>query len=245
MKDLNKAILYYAHLYHGDWQKIGQAIKNKEPYQNLEIHEKYVTIVDENYPQIFKNLRYPPWILFYRGDLNLANEECIGIVGSRNCSQQALENTKTVVTILKKKYTIVSGLAKGIDGMAHYCSLDYKTIGILGCGINQVYPKENRKLYEKMQEQHLILSEYPSDTPPLRHHFPWRNRLIAALSKNLIVIEATFKSGTMITVNACLELGIPIYCLPTSFGQKDYLGCNRLIQNGANIIVDADDLEDM
>ena len=222
MKHLKMAILYYAICYRGNWQKIAEAIKNKEAYKMVDMEESYITIVDEAYPLAFKRLRYPPWILFYRGNLDILKSESIGIVGSRNCSLQALENTKQVVSILKKKYTIVSGLAKGVDGMAHTCSLDQKTIGIVGCGIDQIYPKENQRLYEEMAKHHLILSEYPPQTPPLRHHFPWRNRLIAALSKNLIVIEANFKSGTMSTVNECLELDVPVYCLPTAFGQKDY-----------------------
>ena len=184
MEKLRKAILYYACLYQGDWQKIGQAIKNKEPYQQIQIQESYIAIMDENYLQAFRKLRYPPWIVFYPGNLDILKRESVGIVGSRKCSIQALENTKYVVSILKKKYNIVSGLAKGIDGMAHSCSLDQQIIGILGCGIDQVYPKENRRLYECMQTYHLILSEYPPHTPPLRHHFPWRNRLIAVLSKN-------------------------------------------------------------
>ena len=245
MRNLNEAILYYSFLYQGDWQKIAVAIKNHEPYQKIHCEYAYVTIVDEDYPEVLKHLRYPPWILFYQGKLEWSQETCIGIVGSRNCSKQALENTRIVVNRLKKKYCIVSGLAKGIDAMSHISSLDSKTIGIIGCGIDQIYPRENKRLYEEMKEKQLILSEYPPGCPPLRHHFPWRNRLIAAFSKALIVIEANYKSGTMITVNACLELSIPVYCLPSAFGQKDYLGCNYLIQNGAIIIVEENDLEDI
>ena len=245
MKELRTAIACYAIRYHGDWQKIAQAIKNKESYTKISIEENYVTIVDEEYPAVFRKLRYPPWILFYRGNLSYASQAGIGIVGSRNCSIQALENTETVVRHIKNRYTIVSGLAKGIDAKAHESSLDKKTIGILGCGIDRTYPMENKKLFECMEKNHLILSEYPPHTPPWKSNFPWRNRLIAALSHALIVIEAEYKSGTMITVNDCLELSIPVYCLPTAFNQKDYKGCNYLIQNGANLIIDEKDLDDI
>ena len=245
MKNLRQAILYYAYTYQGDWQKIAFAIKNKEAYRNINCPYSFITIADDTYPDAFKRLRYPPWILFYEGKIENIHHPCIGIVGSRNCTPKALENTRIVVNHVKKKYCIVSGLAKGIDAMSHQCSLDAKTIGILGCGINRIYPKENTKLFENMRKSQLIVSEYPPGTPPLRHHFPWRNRLIAALSQSLIVIEAQYKSGTMITVSSCIELSVPVYCLSTAFGQNDYLGCNYLIQNGANIIVEEDDLEDI
>ena len=94
-----------------------------------------------------------------------------------------------------------------------------KTIGVLGCGINVIYPKENAFLFERIKKSGLIISEYPMHVKPLAYHFPWRNRLIAALSSNLVVIEATYKSGTMITVNECLELSVPIYCVPTAFSK--------------------------
>ena len=245
METLNKAILWYAITYQGDWQKIGEAIKNKEPFQYIQVPCCYITIVDKEYPDLLKALRYPPWILFYKGNIQLLKHTYIGIVGSRKCSQQAIKNTEIVVNRIKKKYGIVSGLARGIDGMAHHCALDAKTIGILGCGIDQVYPKENKHLFYAMEKKQLILSEYPPGTPPLRHHFPWRNRLIAAFSQALIVIEANHKSGTMITVNDCLELSKPVYCLPTSFNQKEYQGCNYLIQNGANLVMDEKDLDDI
>lgn len=243
MNITNQAILWYALCYKGDWKKIEKAIKEKEPYKIKKIPYSYVTIVDAEYPTCFKSLQYPPWILFYCGNLNLLEQECISIVGSRQCSQEAIENTKIVVDQLKKKYIIVSGLAKGIDAAAHWNSLDTGTIGIIGCGIDQIYPKENKRLYETMKRNYLILSEYPMGVAPLRHHFPWRNRLIAAAGKALIVIQATYKSGTMLTVDACLELSKTVYCLPSKFNDQKYPGCNYLISNGAQIIIDKKDLD--
>lgn len=242
---LNKAILWYACQTEGDWNTIAKLVQQKAPYQNLQIADKYTTIVDKDYPACFKTLEYPPWILFYRGDLSLLNTKCIGVIGARNCTQSGLKNTQLVVKQLRERYTIVSGLAKGIDAMAHKTALKYHTIGIIGCGIERVYPYENVNLYRTMEKNHLILSEYPKYTAPKPHHFPWRNRLIAACINNLIVIEAKFKSGTMHTVNECIALSKPVYCLPGAFGNKLSTGCNFLIQSGANIIVDIEDLNEI
>ena len=175
--------------------------------------------------------------------INLLKEKGVGIVGARNCSTQALQNTDRIVQRLQSKYVIVSGLAKGIDARAHYNAT--KTIGVLGCGINVIYPKENTYLFERMKNNGLIISEYPMHVKPLAYHFPWRNRLIAALSDSLVVIEAAYKSGTMITVNECLELSVPIYCVPTAFQDEKHQGCNYLISNGANILVDIKDVDDI
>lgn len=242
-KNLRDAILYYAIQYQGDWNKIAKAIKGNEPYKIVSVSSMYVTIVDEDYPVVFKQLRYPPWILFYKGNIQLCSLSCVGIVGSRNCSEVGMENTKIVVNGLKSRYCIVSGLAKGIDGIAHQSSLDAHTIGIIGCGIDRVYPYENKYLYEQMGLNHLILSEYPLNTPPMAYHFPWRNRLIACLSGTLIVIEAELKSGTMLTVNEALELSREVYCLPTVFNDTKYKGCNYLISQGANILLDESQLD--
>ena len=243
MKINREAILWYAIQYDGDWKKIGNAIKAHENYSIIHYPYAYITIMDDAYPDAFKRLRYPPWIIFYQGDINLLKEKGVGIVGARNCSTQALQNTDRIVQRLQSKYVIVSGLAKGIDARAHYNAT--KTIGVLGCGINVIYPKENTYLFERMKNNGLIISEYPMHVKSLAYHFPWRNRLIAALSDSLVVIEAAYKSGTMITVNECLELSVPIYCVPTAFQDEKHQGCNYLICNGANILVDIKEVDDI
>lgn len=139
MKIKREAILWYAIQYDGDWKKIGNAIKAHEDYSIISYPYTYFTIVDDMYPDAFKRLRYPPWIIFYQGDIDLLKRKGIGIVGARNCSLEALQNTDTIVQRLKSKYVIVSGLAKGIDARAHL-NAD-KTIGVLGCGINVIYGK--------------------------------------------------------------------------------------------------------
>ncbi len=239
---MRNAILWYAIQYGGNWNRIAQAICDHEPYKCVEYNYPFITYGEQNYPKAFYKLRYPPWILFYQGNLDLLESKGIGIIGARNCSQQALINTKTVVDTLKDEYTIISGLAKGIDAQAHRCCLDKNTIGFIGCGIDRVYPKENYDLFQKMAISQLIMSEYPCQVPPNRWHFPWRNRLIAACSDAMIVIEATTKSGTLHTVDECNTLGIPVYCLPTAFENQNYPGCNYLIENGAEMIADKNDL---
>ena len=242
---MRESILSYAIRYNGDWTKIANAIRDKEPYVVSHCEYSYVTIVDEEYPDCFKHLRYPPWILFFDGKFDLMKKRCIGIVGSRNCSQKALKNTEIVAKSLKNRYCIVSGLAKGVDAKSHIASMDAYTIGILGCGIDRIYPKENAYLFYEMKKKQLIISEYPPNTPPYARNFPWRNRLIAALSDALIVIEAKHKSGTMLTVNECLELSKPVYCLPTGFEESEYLGCNALIQSGAYLVGSLKDLDEI
>lgn len=234
MNNLSKRILYYAIQYGGEWNKIANALKNHEDYKEIDYPYAYITIADTDYPNCFRKLRYPPWILFYQGNLALLEKRCIGIVGARKASNQALVNTASIVQHLKTNYCIVSGLAKGIDAAAHRNAMD--TIAFIGCGIDRIYPKENVDLYQRIKKQGCILSEYPMGVAPLAHHFPWRNRLISACIEALIVIEATFKSGTMLTVNSCIELSVPVYCLPTAFENDQYPGCNALIESGANIL---------
>ena len=226
MNEMRKAILYYAIKYQGDWNKIGQAIRSKESFQEIKISESYVTIVDEAYPLSFRQLRFPPWIIFYRGNYDLLKKRCVGIVGARNCSQKAIENATLVSQRLKQRYCIVSGLAKGIDAASHWASLDKDTIGIIGCGIDRIYPYVNKELFLKMYATQLVISEYPP-----------------GVSESLIVIEATIKSGTMLTVNEMLELSKPVYCLPTAFNDVRYQGCNYLISQGANILSSEKELE--
>lgn len=242
-RNYRDAILWYAIQFQGDWKCIANALKSNLPYQKINIEYDFVTIVDKEYPDAFRHLRYPPWIFFYQGNILLLKQECIGIVGSRNCSDQAIKNTQIVVNKLKHKYCIVSGLAKGVDAYAHLSSLDRNTIGVIGCGIDQIYPYQNKDLYRKMQNTQLIISEYPMGVKPFAKNFPWRNRLIAALGNALIVIEATMKSGTMLTVNESIELSKPVYCLPTSFNESAYPGCNYLISQGAQILIDEKELE--
>ncbi len=238
-------ILYYALLYHGDWNRIAKAISLNEQWRKIDYRGCYLTIADDGYPQCFRRLRYPPWILFYKGNMDLLNHKAVSVIGSRKASTEGKKAAQEIVDILKKKYVIISGLAKGIDAQVHHSALDRMTVGIIGCGIDRVYPAENVLLYEKMEQQHLIVSEYPGDTRPFAAHFPWRNRLIAAAGEALIVVEATVRSGTMHTVNQALELSRPVYCATRSFTEKIYTGNALLIQQGAQMLLNREDVEEL
>lgn len=239
---MREQILYYAIRYEGDWGKIDKALRAQEPWEKIRYGEPYVTLGEKGYPKKLLKLQFPPWILFYEGDLSLLQRPGVAVIGSRDCSAQGIHNTHHVTSLLKERYVILSGLAKGIDAAAHDEALDHSTVGVIGCGLDIVYPLCNEKLYEVMRTRHLLISEYPRTTKPYAFHFPWRNRIIACLSEAVIVIEARKRSGSMLTVNEAINLDIPIYCLPAPYGILSREGCNLLIAQGANILVDDEDI---
>lgn len=239
---MREQILFYALRYHGEWQRITKAIAQQEPWDYVNYEGAYITIVEDHYPVQFRKLQYAPWIIFYEGDLSLLQEHAVSIVGARECNLYGLSMCRHVCHLLKKRSAIISGLARGIDACAHQEALDAKTIAVIGCGLNVPYPKENAWLYDRLKASHLILSEYPNGCKPFAHHFPWRNRLIAALSEAVVVIQAKKHSGTLLTVNEAIELDIPVYCIPHPFMDGFGDGCNLLISQGANILVDDDDI---
>lgn len=240
---MREQLLYYVLKYQGEYYKIKHAIETNEAWSSVSCKEAYVTILDEAYPVRLRMLEQPPYVLFYRGNLDLFKQEGVGVIGSRMPTTYGVHVTNDVVSILKKKYVIISGLAKGIDGCAHQQAMNAKTIGILGCGIDQYYPKENKQLQQAMEKTQLVISEYPNSAKPYAYHFPWRNRLIAALSKAIVVMEAGMKSGTMLTVNEALKYDIPIYCIPHSIYNQHGIGNNHLIGQGAQIVTDMRDIE--
>ncbi len=237
-----KQLLYYAIKYKGEYDSIRKAILNNEAYKKVETSQMYITLLDDLYPAQLKQLFNPPYVLFYEGDYNLIHTRLVSIVGSRIPCEYAVNQTKWIVDVLGD-VTIVSGLAKGLDAVAHMCAIeDKRTIAVVGCGLNICYPYENYKLYEEIKKNHLMISEYPLDTRPLKHHFIMRNRIIAALSNSLIVVQAKMKSGTMITVEEALKLGKEVYSIPYHLDNMDGKGCNFLLQQGANFILSEEDI---
>lgn len=239
--ELNKYLVNLSYKYYGQWTKISNALKNNESVIDYHINENYITIYDQDYPEEFLKLRYPPWVIFYKGNKELLKLKKISIVGSRMINDYAYDMTIKLANRLANEYCLVSGLAKGVDGLVHQCGIEKgKTIGIIGSGLNYIYPKSNMVLYEKMIKDHLIISEYPCFVNVAKHHFPWRNRLIAALGECLYVTSAKICSGTMHTVNEALDLSKDIYCLPYNLYDPYGQGCNLLISQGANIIMEDD-----
>lgn len=225
-------LISYAIKYNGSYDRIKYAISSREDIAEIKC-SNCITIFDEQYPKKFLDLKDPPLVLFYKGDISLLKENCIGIVGSRRPSDYSLAATK-LLALNNKDKVIVSGLAKGIDGTAHKYA--YKSIGILGCGIDYIYPKENEYLFKRLENEGLIISEYPFNTPPFPYNFPFRNRLIAALSEEIYIMEAHEKSGTLTTLNAALELGKDIKVLPFDIFKKEGEYNNYLINEGASLI---------
>jgi len=247
---MNDILLYFAVKYEGDFEKIYYAIMNKEKcdYDEVvkvkkEIKCKYTTVISNNYPKKLKHLNRPPFVIFYEGDLSLIDKTSLSVIGSRNNGEYGkIMCEKIVKELVDNNIVIISGLAKGIDSIAHRVALKNhgKTIGVLGNGINYYYPKENQDIQNEIKEYGLLISEYPPSLSPKKEYFPNRNRIIAALGDGLIVIEAKKRSGTMITVREALDIGKEVMCVPTS--TLDNSGCNELIKNGAYLIEDANDV---
>ncbi len=231
-------IAQYSYRYGGNWQAIKQAILKQENNPYYTVYENYICYLDEDYPQEFKHLEFPPWVLFYRGNKELLKDRKVTIVGSRKIVKRGKIYTDFVCQKLKKKYVLVSGLAKGVDAQVHQsCLTDGKTIAVIGSGLETHYPSCNENLYYQLAKNHLILSEWPAYIGVKKSHFPWRNRLLAALGEKIIVTQATSFSGTMITVQEALQLGKDIYSMPYPLDEKEGDGCNQLIQEGASLFL--------
>lgn len=236
---MRKQILYYVLKYKGEYKQVKRAIERNEEWENIEYDEKFVTILDCEYPKEFFDLNEPPFLFFYKGNLDLLKQEKISMIGSRECSNYARKSCFDLIKSFNRDEVIVSGMAKGVDAIAHQEAiiLGHCCIGIIGCGCDMVYPRENIDLYEEVMKNHLLISEYPKGTFPLAHHFPARNRLIAALGKKCYVIEAKSRSGTMITANYALSLNKEIIALPYRYDDEFGKGCNELIEQGASIFI--------
>jgi len=236
-------LVAYSINYDGEYSLIKKALASNEPYEPILDVPKVITLLDDTYPESLRNLQEPPYVLYYKGNLDLLKQTAIAIVGSRKPQTYATQMTQKIVGLLSKKYVIVSGLAKGIDALAHKEGLmENSTIAVLGCGIDRIYPYENKDLFILIQNKGLIVSEYPGSCLPLKHHFPFRNRIVAALGKGLVVMQADLKSGSMITVNEALNLGKEVYTIPYQVNSLEGQGCNLLIQQGASMILDEEDI---
>jgi len=225
-------LISYSYFFNGEYDQIVKAIRENIDVPIVDI-ANCLTIFDSNYPKRLLNLTKPPLVLYYKGNIDLINEECISVVGSRNACDYALEATKYLV-MNKNDNVIVSGLAKGIDACAHEYAK--KTIGVLGCGIDYVYPLVNKDLFKRICNNGLIISEYPANVKPLAYHFPFRNRIISALSNDVYVMQSSKLSGTMTTINEALEIGANIKVLPYSIFDENGIHNNHLINEGAQMI---------
>lgn len=249
---VNKLLAAMAVKYNGNWSEMTAAIRAKEMAGEEEcekllktIHSKYITILDDEYPDSFKNMCKPPIVIFYYGDISLIKnyENCIGYVGSRDATSYGTQTAKNICSGLAKYgYCIVSGLARGIDTAATLGALEGKgkAVAVLGNGIDYCYPSENTPLYERLKREGLVISEYPGMVAPSTTSFPFRNRIIAGLSKGIVVGEAQTRSGTLITVNYALGSNREIGCVP--YHADENSACNKLIKEGAYMVESAEDV---
>ncbi|MCD4761070.1 DNA-processing protein DprA [bacterium] len=213
------------------------------------INENYLTILDENYPNILKNIYDPPLFLFYRGNKKILNQKnLLTIVGSRKLSTYHQSATENLIQKFQgSDLVIASGLAIGIDAVSHQAALknNLPTVAVLGSGLskNVLYPQSNIRLAEEIIKNNgLLISEYPSQSRPQLHYFPKRNRILAGMSKATIVISGALKSGTLITAQVALDEGREIFALPGNIQQSLSQGTNSLIANGAQILLSAEDI---
>lgn len=208
--------------------------------KRLQEHKvKVITILDGGYPQRLKEIYLPPIVLFYRGNLSLINQRAVAVVGSREHSKYAKDCIREIIpALVKDDIVVISGLARGVDTLAHEETLkgNGKTIAVIGSGLDVVYPLENSKLYDLIAKRGLILSEYPLQSRPLKFHFPYRNRIIAGLSHGVCVIEAKEKSGSLITANLALSENREVFAVPGSIFSIHSKGTNSLIEAGACLV---------
>ncbi|MEA2165392.1 MAG: processing protein [Thermoanaerobaculia bacterium] len=225
-----------------------------DPWQNDELRGKVemlrdsaVTLADNDYPALLRQIVDPPLALFYHGDLSLAHTPAVAMVGSRRASAYAMSAaTHLARALVSANVTIVSGLARGVDAASHQATLDAsgRTIAVLGTGIDIVYPRSHRRLFERIEEQGLILSEFPPGTPPLKFNFPVRNRIISGLTLGTVIVEATGHSGSLITARMAAEQNREVFAVPGPIFSPGSEGTHRLIQYGAKLVHDANDILD-
>lgn len=208
-------------------------------------HVKWLTIIDDLYPENLKEAYLPPIVLFYFGDLGLLENKALAIVGSRNNTEYSVEVIRRLMPdVINNGITIVSGLAKGVDRLAHLAAIANhgKTIAVIGTGLDQYYPRENESLQRAIAKNHLLLSEYPVGCRPARYHFPERNRIIAGLVRSILVTEAKYRSGSLITANLALQNNRNVLSVPGRIDSELSVGCNDLIQAGAKPVITAKDI---
>jgi DNA processing protein len=205
-----------------------------------------ISYFDEEYPSLLKTIYDPPWILYGKGNMSiLKHGKKISVVGTRDPSLYGYQSLqKILMPLLADDWCIVSGLAVGIDSAAHRLAMESKckTIAILGSGFYHIYPKQNEQLAEEISIDHLLLSEYPPHQKPNRWAFPMRNRIISGLTRGTIIVQAKERSGSLITAEQAIQQGREVFAIPGPVVDERSSGTNRLIQQGAKLILTAEDI---
>jgi DNA processing protein len=221
-----------------DWQRAEQDLTCLQQHNG-----ELVTITQENYPELLHHLHDPPSVLFTHGNPDLLHMPQLAIVGSRHASRGGIETTQQFAHYLAQhSISITSGLAQGIDSAAHQGALNAggNTIAVLGTGLDRVYPANNRELAHQIAQHGLLVTEYLPGSKPAAGHFPRRNRIIAALTSGVLVVEAALKSGSLITARLANELGREVFAIPGSIHNPLARGCHALIRDGAKLVETAE-----
>ena len=201
---------------------------------------------ENTYPKELLKLKSPPLNLYVEGNFELLNKEIIAIVGSRNCSEYGWKQAKKFSTALSQNgICIISGLAIGIDSISHISAMNNvgRTIAVLGAGFNNIYPKENKELFNKILENNgCVISEYPPEEKVNTKNFQRRNEIISALAFGVLVIEAGYRSGSTITANLAFKQGEKVFSIPSNIDSKLGIGTNSLIQKGAKLVTNVKDI---
>lgn len=206
---------------------------------------RIVPFIDPCYPARLRAIADPPPLLYIKGEISAADEKAVAIVGSRSASDYGRKVARNICRGLASLgFTVVSGMARGIDGAAHESALDGggRTIAVLGSGVDRIYPPEHEGLSERIARQGAVISELPLGARPVAFNFPARNRLISGLSLGVVVVEATEKSGSLITAAHALEQNREIFAVPGEVGSSRSRGAHRLIRQGAKLVENADDI---
>lgn len=225
----------------------------RSDWAELTMHQEWLSIpentmlslADVDYPAALLDLPDAPVTLFVKGNVSWLDRPALSIVGSRQATPQGLENAQAFASDLSLSgYTIVSGLAAGIDAAAHRGGLAGlgSTVAVVGTGLDRVYPRSNRDLAHQIAMAGAVVSEFPLGSPPKAEHFPRRNRLIAALGKGCLVVEAALGSGSLITARQAADLGREVFAIPGSIHSPQSKGCHRLIKDGAKLVEAAQDI---
>lgn len=205
---------------------------------------KIITFSDPDYPALLRQIHDPPPVLYVFGTLR-PDSLNIAIVGSRNATSYGRTTTERLSRdLVARGFTVISGMARGIDSAAHIGALAAKgeTIAVLGCGLGTIYPAENKKLFHRISENGAVISEFPFLAPPDAHHFPARNRIISGMSLGAVIVEATHKSGSLITARLAAEQGREVFAVPGSVTSFKSIGTHSLIKQGAKLVEHANDI---
>ena len=223
-----------------DWAEVDEEIERAR-----DAGIAIVPFTNPNYPARLRTIADPPPFLYVKGNILTDDDKAVAIVGSRSASEYGRRVARDLARGLASLgFTVVSGMARGIDGSAHESALQAggRTIAVLGSGVERAYPAEHETLYRRIGENGAVLSELPIGTRPLAFNFPARNRLISGLSLGVVVVEATEKSGSLITATLAVEQGREVFAVPGEVGSSRSRGAHRLIRQGAKLVESVDDI---